>query len=95
MMSDRKTGRYLFGWDIYLGHGKDRLRAGSSMAMTYLVRVLDRSGKVRNVPRDATISDISASKNRRGRFGISRILDNYGAAAGTVIAIFTLSFAGI
>lgn len=72
--------------------GKVLLYAATSWWWVLFSRVIDRFGKgVRTAPRDALIAD-STHKEKRGRaFGLHRMMDTSGAAAGVIIAYFLLT----
>ncbi len=53
-------------------------------------RMLDRSGKMRDAPRDAIIADESTAADRGGNFGILRTFDNLGAVGGIVAVLVLL-----
>ncbi|MCL6450890.1 MAG: MFS transporter [Acetobacteraceae bacterium] len=62
-----------------------------SWGLVYLARGLDRFGKgVRSAPRDALIADGVPQAVRGRGFGLHRLLDSAGAAAGAGVAFFAL-----
>lgn len=91
-ISDRIRKRKIFVWTGYLFGGIARIGYALSPTWHWLIpfRLLDRSGKVRDAPRDAILSDISTTENRGKRFGILRTLDNAGAVVGVLVALFFL-----
>ncbi len=95
-ISDKVRKRKIFVWTGYLFGGISRIGYALSPSWQWLIpfRLLDRSGKIRGAPRDAMISDISTQQNRGVRFGILRAMDNLGAVAGILIAIFFLKTLG-
>lgn len=75
--------------------GKLLLYVSVVWPMVLLSRFVDRFGKgIRTAPRDALISE-SVSKKERGKaFGLHRAMDTLGAAAGVLISIVILTYAG-
>lgn len=95
-LSDKIKQRKPFIWLGYLFGGLSRIGYALSPSWQFLIpfRVIDRSGKIRSVPRDAIISDLSTKENRGRNFGLLRAMDNLGAVTGVIIAIVLLSFIG-
>lgn len=95
-LSDRFRKRKIFVWMGYCFGGIARI--GYALAPTWQTivpfRILDRSGKMRGAPRDAMISEASTRQNRGHNFGILRTMDNAGAVAGIVIAMFLIERIG-
>ena len=77
-LSDRLKKRKVFIWAGYLCGALSRLGYAAAAVWPHLVpsRVLDRSGKMRNPPRDAEVADISTPSNRGRNFGLLRAMDN-------------------
>mgnify|MGYP001237784097 CR=1 FL=1 len=95
-LSDRIKKRKIF---IIIGYGLGAIsRIGYGLSHTWPqlipMRILDRSGKIRNAPRDAIIADISVRENRGGNFGILRAMDNFGAVCGILASIALLPILG-
>jgi len=88
-LSDKLRKRKVFIWLGYLFGALSRVGYALSPTWHMLVpfRVLDRSGKIRNPPRDAIIADVSRFENRGGHFGIIRAMDNLGAVCGILVTI--------
>lgn len=58
----------------------------------FFVRFSDRIGKgIRTAPRDALIADSTSPANRAQAFSFHRMLDNFGALIGPLLAMFVLS----
>ncbi|MBI2449972.1 MAG: MFS transporter [Candidatus Nealsonbacteria bacterium] len=95
-ISDRIRKRKLFVWLGYSFGAISRIGYSLSPTWHFLVpfRMLDRSGKMRSVPRDAMISEISTGAERGKNFGLLRMMDNLGAVAGVLVAIFFLGILG-
>jgi MFS family permease len=82
--SDRIRKRKIFIWAGYLMGSLSRIGYALSSVWQHLIpfRILDRAGKIRSVPRDAVIADISDRENRGRNFGLLRAMDNLGAVFG-------------
>jgi len=95
-LSDRIKKRKVFIWTGYLLGALSRLGYSISTVWSQLIpfRVLDRTGKIRSVPRDALVADISTEENRGRNFGLLRAMDNLGAFFGILICIFFFSILG-
>lgn len=95
-LSDRLRKRKIFIWLGYLFGALSRVGYALSPTWHWLVpfRVLDRSGKIRNPPRDAIIADVSRDLNRGGNFGIIRAMDNLGALCGILVTIALIEYLG-
>ena len=74
---------------------KAALLAASSWSGILFARVIDRFGKgIRTAPRDVMVSE-SADKDSMGKaFGIHKMLDMAGSAAGILIAFFLMRYIG-
>jgi MFS family permease len=95
-VSDRIGKRKIFVWLGYFFGGIARIGYSFSPSWQFLLplRVLDRSGKIRDAPRDAMIAEVS-SKGRRGEnFGILRAMDNLGAVIGILLAMVLIDSLG-
>ncbi|MFH1455801.1 MAG: MFS transporter [archaeon] len=95
-VSDRIRKRKVFVWVGYLFAGF--ARGGYALVNTWPwlvpLKILDRSGKIRDAPRDAIIADISKYKSRGKFFGILEMMDNLGAIVGILISIAVFSLLG-
>ena len=66
-----------------------------SWAGILLARIIDRFGKgVRTAPRDAMISASAGSDTQGGAFGLHKMLDMLGSAAGILISFFIVAKVG-
>jgi MFS family permease len=94
--SDRIRKRKVFIWIGYLCGGFSRFGYAASSVWQHLIpfRILDRAGKIRSAPRDATIADISTDANRGRHFGLMRAMDNGGAVVGILICIAFINLLG-
>lgn len=95
-LSDKLRKRKIFIWLGYLFGALSRIGYALSPTWHMLIpfRVLDRSGKIRNPPRDAIIADVSQYNNRGGHFGIIRAMDNLGAICGILVTIALIEYLG-
>lgn len=95
-LSDRISRRKIFIWIGYLFGALSRIGYALSSVWTHLIpfRVLDRSGKIRGVPRDAYVADISVKKNRGKSFGYIRAMDHLGAVCGIILCIVFFKLLG-
>ena len=95
-LSDRTRKRKVFIWLGYLFGALSRVGYALSATWHLLIvfRALDRSGKIRNPPRDAMIADLSRRSNRGEHFGIIRMMDNLGALCGIVLTIMLFGSLG-
>jgi len=95
-ISDRIKRRKIFIWLGYLLGSLSRIGYGLSTVWQILVpfKILDRTGKMRDSPRDAVIADASTKNDKGKNFGIIRMFDNLGAVAGIVISITLLGYLG-
>ncbi len=63
-----------------------------SWGTIFFVRFTDRIGKgIRTAPRDALIADSTTTSNRAQAFSFHRMLDNFGALIGPLLAMFVLA----
>jgi len=94
--SDKIRKRKVFIWIGYLCGGLSRLGYAVSFVWQHLIpfRILDRAGKIRSAPRDATIADISTDADRGQHFGLLRAMDNGGAVVGILICIAFVNLLG-
>lgn len=95
-LSDKFRKRKFFIWLGYLFGALSRIGYALSPTWHMLIpfRVLDRSGKIRNPPRDAIIADVSQNANRGGHFGLLRAMDNLGAVCGILVTIALIEYLG-
>ncbi len=95
-ISDRIKKRKVFVWTGYLFGSLSRVGYAFSSVWQALIpfRILDRAGKIRGVPRDAIIADVSTPENRGRNFGFLRAADNLGAVCGILVCIFLFKLIG-
>ncbi len=63
----------------------------TSWQLIFFIRFCDRVGKgIRTAPRDALIADSTDPQNRAKAFSFHRMLDNFGAVLGPLLAMFVL-----
>lgn len=95
-VSDKIRKRKFFIWLGYFFGSLSRVGYAFSSAWQHLIpfRILDRAGKIRSVPRDAILADISSNNDRGRNFGILRAMDNLGAVVGILICIFFFGILG-
>ncbi len=74
---------YFFGGISKLGYA-----LSTSWQMLIPLRILDRSGKMRDAPRDAIMAEVSAKNTRAKNFGILKAMDHLGAVFGVILCIF-------
>lgn len=86
---------------VALGYGVSTIARpfyalATAPAHAVLIRIVDRVGKgLRGPPRDAMIAG-AVSSNQRGRaFGFHRMMDNFGAVVGSLLAFALLRFGGL
>lgn len=94
-LSDRLRKRKVFIWLGYFLAGFSRIGYALSSLPYHLVpfKIMDRLGKLRDPPRDAMLSEISARKKGK-YFGILTAADNFGAALGPLFAFFLFAVLG-
>lgn len=95
-LSDKVRKRKIFVWTGYLFGATSRLGYALSTAWQHLIpfRILDRSGKIRDAPRDAIVADFSTDKNRGRNFGLLRAIDNLGAVFGIIACLLLFNAFG-
>jgi len=95
--SDRIRNRKIFIWLGYLMGGTARL--GYAVFRTWpavlIFKILDRSGKMRDAPRDAMAADVSNHGNRGKNFGIMEAMDHFGAVCGILASIILIHYLSI
>jgi len=89
LLSDRLQKRKAFIWTGYICASVSRIgyTISRSGGQVLPFRVLDRLGKIRAVPRDALLADVSTRETRGSAFGMLRAFDNLGAVCGIVVCI--------
>jgi len=95
-LSDRLRKRKIFIWTGYLFGATSRIGYALSKLWQHLIpfRILDRSGKIRDSPRDAIVADASTKENRGRNFGLLRAMDNLGAVSGIITCILLFGYLG-
>ncbi len=95
-ISDRIRKRKFFVWLGYFFGALSRIGYALSSSWQHLIpfRILDRAGKMRGAPRDATIADVSTNENRGRNFGLLRAMDNLGAVCGITVCILFFGLLG-
>ena len=92
--SDRIHRRKIFIWLGYLMSAVSRIGYAFAMSwpVAFVSKIVERSGKMRDAPRDAVAADLSNHHNRGGNFGILRTMDNLGALCGALAAIVLIRY---
>lgn len=95
-LSDRTKKRKAFIWLGYLLGGLSRIGYALSRTwgMAVPFRVLDRSGKIRDAPRDAMVAEYSRKKEHGRTFGFIQMMDRAGAVAGVLLSIWLFRYLG-
>lgn len=95
-LSDRFRKRRIFIWLGYIFGSISRIGYALSTMPYHLIpfTILEKFGKIREAPRDATIADVSTRKDRGSAFGFLRTMDNLGAVFGITICILFFSYLG-
>ncbi len=95
-LSDRLKRRKVFVWLGYLLAGLSRIGYALSPSWGYIIpfKIMDRSGKLREAPRDAIIADITSKKHRGESFGILESMDQLGAVFGIILSILLFGYLG-
>ncbi len=93
-LSDRLRKRKVFIWLGYFFSSLSKIgyALATSSAQIIPLRVLDRSGKMREPPRDAIVADITAKKERGHSFGFIVMMDSLGAVLGIILALVLIKF---
>lgn len=93
-LSDRVRKRKVFIWLGYFFSSLSKLGYGLAVSLWQIIplRILDRSGKMRDAPRDAIVAEISARKERGRNFGFLNMMDRAGAVCGIVVSIILFQF---
>ncbi len=93
-LSDRLRRKKVFIWLGYalgvLGRFGYFISTGPNMLIPS--KILDRSGKMRDAPRDAYLASVVGHERRGRSFGILRMFDNLGSLCGVLLSIFLVYF---
>ncbi len=94
--SDRLKKRKIFIWLGYFFGSISRLGYAVTTTWQMIIpfRILDRSGKIRDSPRDAIIADESNRTNRGKNFGIIKGMDKFGGVLGIILCIGVVNLIG-
>ena len=94
--SDRIKKRKIFIWFGYLLGALSRLGYAVTTSWPLIIpyKILDRSGKIRDSPRDAIIADESNNTNRGKNFGTIKGMDKLGGVLGIILCIFCVNLIG-
>jgi MFS family permease len=94
--SDRLKKRKIFIWLGYLLGAISRIGYAftTSWQMIIPFRIIDRTGKIRDSPRDAIVADESTEKNRGKNFGILKGMDKLGGVFGIILCILFINYFG-
>ncbi len=93
-LSDRIRRRKVFIWTGYLLSAVSRFgfAIAKGWPMALFSKLVERSGKMRDTPRDAIAAEISDGHDRGGNFGILRTMDDFGAVCGVLVSIWLVKF---
>ena len=93
-LSDRIRRRKLFIWIGYLIPSIAALIYSGARApwQLFVGKFFDRSGKMRDAPRDAAVADATEHNKRATAFGILRAADRAGAFLGLAISAILVSY---
>lgn len=93
-LSDKLRKRKIFIWLGYFLAFISRVIYAVSTNSWHLIsgKILDRSGKMRDAPRDAIVADITPKEKRAEAFGMLRAADRAGAALGLLLSIFLVGY---
>lgn len=96
VVSDKIRKRKIFVWTGYILGSLSRIGYALSTLWWHLIpfRILDRSGKIREAPRDAIVADVSTNEDRGRNFGFLRAMDNLGAVFGIITCILFFKLLG-
>lgn len=94
--SDKIRKRKIFIWIGYLFGSLSRIGYSISKVWQHAIpfRIIDRSGKIRDAPRDAIIADLSNRQNRGKHFGFLETFDKLGAVFGITLCIALFALLG-
>jgi len=92
--SDKLKKRKFFIWLGYALSGISKIGFAISSIWQQVLGfvILDRTGKMRDAPRDAFVSELSEKKERGRNFGIIDAADNLGAVIGIILCFILLSY---
>lgn len=93
-LSDKLKKRKIFIWLGYFFAFISRVVYAVSYQSWQLIpgKILDRSGKMRDAPRDAIVADIAPREKRASAFGMLRAADRGGAVLGLLASILLVSY---
>lgn len=93
-LSDKLKKRKIFIWLGYFLAFVSRIIYAVSYQPWHLIpgKILDRSGKMRDAPRDAIVADVTPKEKRAAAFGILRSADRGGAVLGLLASILLLGY---
>lgn len=93
-LSDKLRKRKVFIWLGYFFAFASRIIYAISYQPWQLIpgRILDRSGKMRDAPRDAIVADITSREKRAFAFGTLRAADRGGAVFGLLLSILLVGY---
>jgi MFS family permease len=93
-VSDRIRRRKAFIWIGYLLSAFSRFgfAIAQGWPMALFSKLVERSGKMRDTPRDAIAAEISDHHDRGSNFGILRTMDSFGAVCGVMLSIWLVQF---
>ena len=93
-LSDKLRKRKVFIWIGYFFAFVSRLIYAVSYQPWQLIpgKILDRTGKMRDAPRDAIVADITPREKRASAFGILRAADRGGAVFGLLASILLVGY---
>jgi MFS family permease len=94
IVSDRIKKHKVFIWLGYCGGVLGRVGYALAQTSTGLIvpKILDRSGKMREAPRDAIVAEMVKEGERGKAFGFIRSMDHAGAVLGIIVAFALLQF---
>ncbi len=92
--SDKLRKRKIFVWFGYFMAALSRIGYSVSTAAGWLVpfKIMDRSAKMRDPPRDAMLSDVTKKEERGKAFGLLNAADRFGSFLGPLIALILVMF---
>lgn len=93
-LSDKLKKRKVFIWFGYFLAFISRIIYAVSYQPWQLIpgKILDRSGKMRDAPRDAIVADITPREKRASAFGTLRATDRGGAVFGLLLSILLVGY---
>ncbi|MBI4919999.1 MFS transporter [Candidatus Azambacteria bacterium] len=94
LLSDKIKKRKIFIWLGYFFAFFSRIIYSFSTRSWQLIpgKILDRSGKMRDAPRDAIVADITPREKRASAFGALRAADRGGAVLGLAASLFLAGY---